>query len=248
LSPLPELISNLHWLFSNPIDLKDLRRDIWAWGSVPHIKDTLYELLSVLKRHNAVSTFFISGVCAAQNKDEIRRISDAGHEIGLHGYRHVPYDMPYSEMMNDLHQAVSVFRETGVVVKGFRAPWLITNENAYHAVQMLDLKYVSNVKAKQAVQHLPEYSFVELPIYLDDQSLLQKNAVETLLDSSSSGRVFEFHLIYVKQTMHVLDDYLSRLKIDTATMSQIAEGRKGIGLSFDIAYLSRFELLKKLFF
>jgi hypothetical protein len=47
--------------------------------------------------------------------------------------------------------------------------------------------------------------------------------------------------------MHVLDDYLGKLNIDTVTLSQIAEGREGLGLSFDIAYLSRLELVKKLF-
>ena len=245
--PLPELISNLHWLFSNPLDLKGLRSDIWAWGSVPHIKGVLHELLSVLERHNVSSTFFISGVCAEQNREEILKIRDAGHEIGLHGYRHVPYDMPHAEMMRDLYQAISVFKEIGVAVEGFRAPWLIANENAYRAAQMLDLKYVSNLKAKKVLQRFNEYSFVELPIYLDDQSLLQENAVETLLESSESGRIFGFHLLYVRQRMRVLDDFFDRLKIDTATLSQIAEGSKGVGLSFDIAYLSRLELVKKLF-
>jgi hypothetical protein len=247
LSPLPELVSNIHWLFSNPIDLKSLRGDILAWGSVPHIKGVLHELLSLLENHNVTATFFISGVCARQNKDEVLRIKDAGHEIGLHGYRHVPYDMPRDELISDMYQAISVFREMGVTVKGFRAPWLITNENAYRAAQMLDLKYVSNTKAKTGLQHFDKYNFVELPIYLDDQTLLRKNAVETLLKSSEAGRVFEFHLLYVRQTMQVLDDFLNKLGIDTATLSQIAAGSRGIGLSFDIAYLNRLELLKKLF-
>jgi hypothetical protein len=247
LAPLPELISNLQWLFSNPIDLKNLRKDIWAWGSVPHIREVLYELLSVLATHNVAATFFISGVCAEQNKDDIRKISGAGHEIGLHGYRHVPYDLSYAELMRDLHQAISIFKEIGVEVKGFRAPWLIANEDAYRAAQMLDLKYVSNVTAKTALQQVNEYPLVELPIYLDDQSLLQENAVETLLESSEPGRVFGFHLLYVRQKMGVLDNFLTRLKIETATLSQIVDGNKGIGLSFDIAYLSRLELVKKLF-
>jgi len=247
LSPLPELISNLQWLVSNPIDLKSLRSDIWAWGSVPHIKGVLHELLSVLDRHDVASTFFISGVCAEQNRDEVLRIKDAGHEIGLHGYRHVPYDMPPAEMMSDLNQSVSVFKEMGVDVKGFRAPWLIANEDAYRGVQMLGLKYVSNVKARNGLRRFKEYSFVELPICLDDESLLQQNAADVLLDSSEDGMVFGFHLLYVRQTMQPLDDFLGRLEIETATLSQIAEGSKGVGLSFDIAYLSRIELLKKLF-
>ena len=214
---------------------------------MPRIKEVLNELLALLKRHNVASTFFISGVCAEQNKDEVLKIKNAGHEIGLHGYRHVPYDMPSAEMMRDLSQAVSVFRVIGVNVVGFRAPWLIADENAYLAAQMLGLKYVSNVKSKKGLQRFDRYSFVELPIFLDDQTLLGENVVETLLEGSEVGRVFEFHLLYVRQSMKVIDDFLKRLEIDTATLSQIAEGREGVGLSFDIAYLNRFELLKKLF-
>ena len=224
-----------------------MRKDIWAWGSVPHIKEVLHELLSVLERHNVTSTFFISGICAEQNKDEILRIKDAGHEIGLHGYKHVPYDMSFAEMVRDMYQAISVFREIGVVVKGFRAPWLIANKNAYCAAQMFNLKYVSNTRAKKGLQRFRKNNLAELPIYLEDQTLLQKNATEILLKSSKTGRVFEFHLIYIRQKMRVLDDFLSRLKIGATTLSQIAKGNKGIGLSFDIAYLNRLELLKKLF-
>lgn len=243
---MPELISNIHWLLSNPIDLKDLQGDIWAWGSVPRIKGVLRELLSLLERHNVAATFFVSGVCAEQNKDEILRIRDAGHEIGLHGYRHVPYDMPSAEMLRDMYQAFSVFREMGVAIQGFRAPWLISNEDTYRAAQMLGLTWVSNVSAKKALQRVDKYDLVELPIYLDDQSLLQKDAVEILLNSSETGRVFEFHLLYVRQRMRVLDDFLNKLTIGTATFSQIAKGSEGIGLSFDIAYLNRLELVKKL--
>jgi hypothetical protein len=244
---MPELISNIHWLLSNPIDLKGLRGDIWAWGSVPRIKAVLDELLSLLERHNVAATFFVSGVCAEQNKDEILRIKDAGHEIGLHGYRHVPYDMPSAEMARDMYQAISVFREMGVNVKGFRAPWLISNEDTYRLAHLLGLIYVSNVSAKKALQWVDKYDLVELPIYLDDQSLLQENAVEILLESSETGRVFEFHLLYVKKRMKILDEFLDELEIGTATFSQIAQGSKGIGLSFDIAYLNRLELLRKLF-
>jgi peptidoglycan/xylan/chitin deacetylase (PgdA/CDA1 family) len=240
------MISNFRWLFSNPIDLKSLRKDIWAWISVPHTKEVLYQLLSILERHNVASTFFISGVCAKQNKDEILRIKDAGHEIGLHGYRHVPYDMPYAEIVKDMSQAISVFKEIGVDIKGFRAPWLIANEDAYIAAQMLDLKYVSNIRAKKVLQRFDQYNLVELPIYLDDHALLQENAVDILLKSSETGRVFEFHLLYARRSMRVLDDFLNKIKFDTCTLSQIAEGREGIGLSFDIAYLNRLELLKKL--
>lgn len=239
-------MSNFHWLISNPIDLKNLRGDICAWASVPNIKGVLHQLLSLLEKHNVKATFFVSGVCAQQNIDEIIKIKAAGHEIALHGYKHVPYDMPHTELESDMHQAFLVYKNMGITVKGFRAPWLIASKDTYRAAQKLGLKYVSNIKATNTPQKLDEYDLFELPIYLDDQALLHKNATEILLKSSEIGRVFEFHLLYIRQTMTVLDEFLNRLQIDTVTLLDIAEERKGLGLSFDIAYLSRFELIKKL--
>jgi hypothetical protein len=245
--PLPELISNFDWLLSNPIDLNGLWGDIWAWASVPHVKGVLHELLSVLEKHNVSATFFVSGVCARQNREEVLGIKDAGHEIGLHGYRHVPYNMPIEETIREMYQAISVFKEMDIEVNGFRAPWLISNEDTYNAAQMFGLTYVSNLNAKKALHRLDKYDLMELPIYLEDQSLLQSNAVEVLLENAEAGRVFEFHLLYVRRSMQILDEFLSKLNIDTATLSQIAKEMKGLGLSFDIAYLSRLELVKKLF-
>lgn len=244
--PLPELISNFHWLLSNPIDLKGLQKDLWAWASVPNIKGVLHKLLSILEMHDVKATFFVSGVCARQNLDEILLIRDAGHEIALHGYKHVPYNMPRVELEADMNRAFSVFKEAGVTVEGFRAPWLIVSKDAYSVAETLGLKYVSNIKSKDAARKLDEYSFMELPIYLDDQALIQKNASEILLKSCEAGRVFEFHLLYVRLTMGVLDEFLSKLKTESATLLEIAQGKEGVGLSFDIAYLSRWELIKKI--
>jgi peptidoglycan/xylan/chitin deacetylase (PgdA/CDA1 family) len=246
LCPMPELISNLTWLLSNPIDLNGLWGDIWAWASVPHIEEVLFELLSILEKHNVSSTFFISGVCARQNKDAVQELSDAGHEIGLHGYRHVPYEMPNGGVFRDMAQAVSVFKEMGIKTEGFRAPWLVADEETYRAAQLFGLKYVSNINSKKSLHWLDKFNLMELPIYLEDQSLLQKNAVEILLKSAAAGRVFEFHLLYLRRSMEVLDEFLSQNDVGTATLAQIAKGRKSLGLSFDIAYLHRFELLRKL--
>jgi hypothetical protein len=58
---LPELISNVNWLLSNPIDLKGLTGDIWAWATVPHIKGVLHELLVVLGSIMPVQLFLFLG-------------------------------------------------------------------------------------------------------------------------------------------------------------------------------------------
>ncbi len=244
--PLPELISNFQWLLSNPIDLKGLQGDIWAWATVPNIKNILHELLVLLERHKVKATFFVSGVCAIQNKAEILQINKAGHEIGLHGYKHVPYDMPRTEMADDLYHSISVYKDLGIAVEGFRAPWLITNKDLYDMAQDLGLKYVSNIKAEKPLQRLDGYDFVELPIYLEDQALLKSNATKVLLDCAGPGRVFEFHLLYIRHTLSVLDAFLNRGQTTVLPLVDIAQGKQGVGLSFDIAYLSRWELVKKL--
>ena len=219
---------------------------MWAWATAPNIKGVLHELLALLERHDVAATFFVSGVCARQNKSEVIRIRDAGHEIALHGYRHVPYNMPRAEMEDDLYRAVSVYKDLDMEIKGFRAPWLIASQDVYDLAEQLSLKYVSNYKSIEPFHRVNGYNFMEIPIYLEDQALLKEGAVETLLKSCQAGRVFEFHLLYVRHTFRVLDAFLSKLQMQTATMSQIAEGKKGLGLSFDIAYLSRWELIKKL--
>lgn len=219
---------------------------MWAWATAPNIKGVLHELLALLERHNVPATFFVSGVCARQNKSEIIEIRDAGHEIALHGYRHVPYNMPRAGMEADLYQAVSVYNDLDIEIKGFRAPWLIASMDVYTLAEQLGLKYVSNYKSTEPLHRVKGYDFLEIPIYLEDQALLKDNPVETLMNSSEAGRTFEFHLLYVRHTFRILDAFLSKLQMQTATLSQIAEGKQGLGLSFDIAYLSRWELIKKI--
>jgi peptidoglycan/xylan/chitin deacetylase (PgdA/CDA1 family) len=45
-------------------------------------------ILDVLRRHDVPATFFIPAVSALLHADEPRRIADAGHEIGIHGWIH----------------------------------------------------------------------------------------------------------------------------------------------------------------
>lgn len=55
----------------------------------PHPEDTL-QLLEVLARHGAPATFFYVGQWAERWPDLVREVAAAGHEIGLHGWRHRP--------------------------------------------------------------------------------------------------------------------------------------------------------------
>ncbi|MCL1941881.1 MAG: polysaccharide deacetylase family protein, partial [Synergistaceae bacterium] len=45
-------------------------------------------LLELLKEHGVRATFFVLGWIAERCPEIVRKIYDAGHEIGLHGYEH----------------------------------------------------------------------------------------------------------------------------------------------------------------
>lgn len=54
-----------------------------AWGS-----DDTDELIAVLDKYNAKATFFVCGYWATDNAEALKKLYDAGHEIGNHGNTH----------------------------------------------------------------------------------------------------------------------------------------------------------------
>src|SRR5512137_2346253 len=52
------------------------------------VKENVENLLEIFDRYNAKATFFILGWVAERNPDLVRRIHNAGHEVGCHGYGH----------------------------------------------------------------------------------------------------------------------------------------------------------------
>ena len=53
------------------------------WGT-----EYLESMLETLAKHNAKATFFVGKTWAEENKDLLKKIYDAGHEIGNHGSNH----------------------------------------------------------------------------------------------------------------------------------------------------------------
>ena len=53
------------------------------WG-----EDIIPEMLQVLKANDVKATFFVTGRFAEKFPEVVQQISEAGHEIGNHGYKH----------------------------------------------------------------------------------------------------------------------------------------------------------------
>jgi polysaccharide deacetylase family protein (PEP-CTERM system associated) len=109
-------------------------------------------LLELLKKHGARATFFVLGWIAERCPEVVRKISDAGHEIGLHGYEHRRVtSMDRDTFEADLSKALDALLAAGVPrdkICGYRAPsFSIVEKTAWalDVIASIGLKYDSSI-------------------------------------------------------------------------------------------------------
>jgi len=81
-------------------------------------------LLELLARANVQATFFVLGWVAERYPALVRRIAEAGHEIGSHGFGHrLVYNQSPMEFREDLQRSRAVISDAAsVAIDGYRAP------------------------------------------------------------------------------------------------------------------------------
>src|SRR3954462_6446929 len=93
-------------------------------------------LLELLNRHGIRSTWFIPGHTLETYPEQSRRIADAGHEIGHHGWTHrPPATLTREQEEAELVRANEAIRKlTGRTARGYRSPsWDLSP----HSVELL---------------------------------------------------------------------------------------------------------------
>ena len=81
-------------------------------------------LLDVLRRHQVLASWFIPGHTIDTFPELVKRIAEAGHEIGHHGYCHEnPAAVPLEEERRILERGIAcILRVTGKAPLGYRSP------------------------------------------------------------------------------------------------------------------------------
>lgn len=81
-------------------------------------------ILETLSRHKTRATFFILGMAAEARPDVIRKIHQAGHELGSHGFGHERVkNMSPERFRQDVQRSIEVLGDiAGVRPRGYRAP------------------------------------------------------------------------------------------------------------------------------
>ncbi len=104
------------------------------WSTYPsYLPIVIPRVLQFLKERGLTITFFIVGQDAVleHNRELLRSISDAGHEIGNHSFKHEPWLHLYSEpeLAEELRAAESAIEQaTGKRPNGFRGPGFSVSE------------------------------------------------------------------------------------------------------------------------
>ena len=110
--------------FDNLGEAADLERHgARAPGPHPSVTVGLPRALDALAALDLRATFFVEGLNAELYPQALRDIAAAGHEVGLHGWRHECWDALVSDEEDDLlSRGVAALAGLGLQVEGFRPP------------------------------------------------------------------------------------------------------------------------------
>jgi peptidoglycan-N-acetylglucosamine deacetylase len=122
-------------------------------------------VLDFLDARDVRGTFFVVGQVAEAQPDLVQEVSTRGHEIGLHGWRHVPLtDLDASQLRDDVARGKALLEDlTGRAVTGFRAPMFSLVQQSRWAVDILadvGFTYSSSVLPARS----PLFGDPELPL------------------------------------------------------------------------------------
>ena len=126
-----------------------------AWGEFGR-RVGVPRILEILARHEVSASFFMPAVCALIDPEETKRIVEAGHEIGLHGWIHENNSKLDAETERELIiRARDVLAEQiGDAPTGFRSANWDLSAHTIEIVADLGLEYDSSLMADEACYEL----------------------------------------------------------------------------------------------
>lgn len=117
-------------------DLEDSRTDLTRPVRFPAMTE---KVLAFLAEREIRGTMFVVGEIAESHPQLLRAVSAAGHEIALHGYRHVPLGkLDAASFAADIVRGRAVLEDAcGAAVTGYRAPIFSLTPHTAWGVEVL---------------------------------------------------------------------------------------------------------------
>jgi peptidoglycan/xylan/chitin deacetylase (PgdA/CDA1 family) len=169
------------------------------------------------------ATFFVEGLNAELYPDTLRELSAAGHEVGLHGWRHEPWSSlePVRER-ELLERGVEAFDALGLRPISFRPPGGGLTPASMGLLRELGFRYVSpegpSVEERDGLTVFPfRWELVDAWYYLpgfggpDDPSALRAAVMDALDGGGDTTLIFHPFLMDSEERFAVLRETLERL-------------------------------------
>jgi len=103
------------------------------------------KILDFFDEHKVRATFFVLGELVKENEDLIKEISKK-HEIASHSFSHKRLNkLNIVELEEEIKKSKEAFKEININVKGFRAPYFITNKNLWNLLKKYGFEYDSSI-------------------------------------------------------------------------------------------------------
>jgi polysaccharide deacetylase family protein (PEP-CTERM system associated) len=114
------------------------------------VEGAVDRVLELFEQWSVTATFFVLGCVARDHPGLVRRLADAGHEIGCHSMNHtLIYEQSIETFRDDVTEARKLLSDqSGQDVVGFRAPsWSITERSlwALDALAASGFQYDSSI-------------------------------------------------------------------------------------------------------
>ena len=117
---------------------KHIAREDWP-RITSRLPRNVDRILQIFSDAGVSATFFTLGSVCERMPDVIRRIADAGHEIGSHGYDHERiWKLTPEQFKNDVAKTRRILEDiSGKAVRGYRAPSFSIGERNLWALDVL---------------------------------------------------------------------------------------------------------------
>lgn len=136
------------------------------------------EIISVLSAKNCPATFFVTGDWAEKYPESLKKLKDAGHEIGSHSYNHTLYStLSKDEIKADIEKCDEIIKSViGEPVSLVRAP-----SGDYTNSSILAAKECGKTNIQWDVDSL------------DWKELSENEMKSRIMDKVASGSILLFH-------------------------------------------------------
>ena len=177
----------------------------------------LPRVLSLLEKHRVPASFFVPAVVALLSEPQVKRIAEAGHEVGLHGWIHERNSRLDEPTERDLLRRASetLTRVVGKAPVGMRTPSWDYSPNTIKIAQEMGLLYDSSLMADdrpyEVVAAGRPTGVVQLPVewILDDAPYFTMDRFGSIRPTLNEDEVFatwkaEFDVAYEERTLFIL--------------------------------------------